>query len=191
MQKTEKNSFDKCFKGERIRPTPIDEYYRYLAYPIVIFLAKLKFIKPPYIVVVGFLLKIFVFLALIREDVGPIEAVMLFVAIILDYVDGMLARVTDNVSEFGGLLDLGADVISSILLFAGLGVYIGYSSFADIVLLVASFLCFVLPMEVWTYIRWKRYNEAKDVDEFLDLKISDRAGSLEKILAQDIQLNLA
>jgi CDP-diacylglycerol--glycerol-3-phosphate 3-phosphatidyltransferase len=112
---------------------------KYLESPVVVVLSKLG-VSPGFVTISGLFFAI-IAAGLIYFGFLWIGALVMLFGGILDMFDGALARATDRVSRFGGLLDSVVDRISEAVILAGvvgyflvnsetLGVLLAYCAFA-------------------------------------------------------------
>jgi phosphatidylglycerophosphate synthase len=132
---------------------------RFIVAPLVRFLAKFKFIQPEYIVLLGFALRFVALYMFYNESEDRLSIlILLIVGVLLDYVDGMLARATNNVRATGGLLDLQADFIISLLIF------VAVSNQPSLLVFIAA-VCYFICAEINSYAMYQARNKGKDLSE--------------------------
>ncbi|PIR34780.1 MAG: hypothetical protein COV36_00040 [Alphaproteobacteria bacterium CG11_big_fil_rev_8_21_14_0_20_44_7] len=182
MWQSVKTLFKKAGKGGD-NPILPDELPRFVAFPFVLILNKIKCIHPEHLVFAGLLLKIVAAgMIFLGEHMLQNEAVfaIFLLFILLDYTDGMLARVSNRVSLHGGLLDLASDFIGAMLIMFAMAYHLGDGDLRwALGIFLALLLIYFIPLEVFAFESYRAKNQsAKSYDE-------EKAGFYSGFLRED------
>ena len=151
----------------------IDELGRIAAWPLVLVLSKLN-IRAELVVVASFLSNLVASLDLPRgvSFLGAYGvAFFIFLRIIFDCADGMLARYTNTVTASGASLDLISDFFNQTLLFFAISRYLilhtGYQPLLILILTTISLSAHLLSATIVSFISFQKYS---DMENFNDIK---------------------
>lgn len=113
--------------GKAVYPR-VDEIPYFFTWPLTFFLSKLN-IQPTHVVFLSMVFGLF-FLILFVSGIAQSESIflcaILLVRILLDYVDGQLARYSKKTSILGALYDLTSDFLFTVLLFISIAFYLNF-----------------------------------------------------------------
>ncbi len=154
--------------GELANPRDgyVDRYFnRYLSRPITVALARTP-ITPNQVTLLSGLVGIAAGYSIAHGGYwdAVVGALVLQVSVVLDDVDGELARLTERFSAWGELLDNSMDTVTHIAVFAGIAAAVGQSQGTHAVLWPAALLLtgVALSFAVVTYLEQRVFSSQPD-----------------------------